>query len=126
MTMAEFSEVMRQVERMCNELSCEDCPLDEILEECPIGDTSFNTGLASMEKLVMDWAAENPEPRYPTWREAWESLFPDMAEINPPCPRYFMDEDRAQEYCGVRCAICREKPIPADIAEKLGVKPKEG
>ena len=50
------------------------------------------------ERRVMWWASAHPEPQYPTWVE-W---FNSMGGVD----------------CGER--------IPADIAEKLGIKPKEG
>ena len=46
----------------------------------------------------MEWAEAHPEPEYPTWVEWFNSMG------------------------GVDCG----EPIPADIAEKLGIKPKEG
>ena len=77
--------------------------MDSCADECSIGAFVLNT--ADIERKVMSWAAEHPEPVYPTWREwlseqgvlsaggLWEKAF---------------------------------EPIPADIAEKLGIQPKEG
>lgn len=123
--MAEFAEVIKQAQRMCNEMSCEDCPLEDVLEACPIGDTSFNAGLASMEKLVMDWAAQNPEPKYPTWFCWQNDVFRNHGlEI---CPKSFgVDCPYNNVPTGHECDICRNRPIPAYIAEKLGVKPIGG
>jgi hypothetical protein len=58
------------------------------------------------EKTVMDWAAEHPVV-YPTWEE-WLSDKYNLA---------YNDD--------FRLAMSRE-PIPADIAEPLGIEPKEG
>jgi len=60
-----------------------------------------------VEKIVMAWAAEHPEPVYPTWEE-WLSDKYNLA---------YNDD--------FRLAMSREY-IPADIAEKLGIEPKEG
>ena len=102
--MAEFCEVMRQAQRMCKyfEFECGNCPL------------CFNNGCSlppwkgkagdEIERRVMDWATEHPEPQYPTWKE-W-----------------------LEEQCVISDVGWFEKgykPIPADIAEKLGLKPKE-
>lgn len=47
------------------------------------------------------WGAENPEPVYPSWHEYLTDMY--LATWN----------------------MIKDKPIPNDIAEKLGVKPKE-
>jgi hypothetical protein len=54
------------------------------------------------EKRVMSWAAEHPKPVYPTWG-TWlaEKFGYDLREI-------------------------MYEPVPADIAQKLGIEPKEG
>ena len=58
----------------------------------------------------MQWAAEHPDPVYPTWGEWLVKM--GVAEIG-------------SGMLGIQPAIA-EQPIPADIAGKLGVKPKEG
>jgi hypothetical protein len=67
----------------------------------------------------MSWAAEHPEPVYPTWCE-W---LVDKGVVN--VARMPVD------YSGG--IVTEIKPsgkmyehIPADIAEKLGIEPKEG
>lgn len=123
--MAEFQEVMKQRKRMCEIFDCTDCPLshnnngisgvfcNEFIRDYP----------AEAEAVIMKWAAENPEPVYPSWRNAWKQLFPDAAQQSEsPCPKYFLSADRIN--CrGIPCWNCTAKPIPADIAEKLGIKP---
>ena len=107
--MAEFVEVMRQMKRMCANLSptCNGCKLclgkgtNEFCGEQP---KDILSNLTLVESVVMQWAAEHPEPVYPTWRELLGKLYPDAELI--------MD------------AI--DQKIPADIAEKLGIEPKEG
>lgn len=64
------------------------------------------------------WATEHPAPRYPTWNEWQESTFPDASDSVKPCSY----ASWAKLDCSGVCDICRGKPIPSDIAEKLGVK----
>lgn len=134
--MAEFTEVMRQAKRMCQScMSCDKCVFGTNSEMCPLVDhtveqlpTDWNLDkLPEIESIVMQWAAEHPEPRYPTWEDAWKQLFPEAANEHNPCPRYFMSRERVDEICYKRdCPGCWTLPIPADIAEKLGIKPIGG
>ena len=124
--MAQFIEVMRQAKRMCeafNDSDCRECPIGDADElECGITVTS-EMDCEEVEHRVMQWAAEHPEPVYPTWREWQNSTFPDADTRISPCT--FGSKDRFK--CdGKTCYECKLEPIPADIAEKLGIKPKEG
>ena len=124
--MAQFSEVMRQAKRMCeafNDGHCSECPIGHAdVLECGITVTS-EMDCEEVERRVMQWAAEHPEPVYPTWDEWDRKNFPD-AEIDiTPCT--FGSRDRFN-CAGKTCSTCKEQQIPADIAEKLGIKPKEG
>ena len=128
--MAEFQEVVRQAERMCRSFGadCDRCKLHCLDEEalCVFGGTpeAWRTNkVTDAERIVMDWAAENPEPRYPSWHEAWKQLFPDGQ--GSPCPVAY-DVRYEWEKCGADCKSCKDRPIPADIAEKLGIKPIGG
>ena len=134
--MAEFAEVMRQARRICKVYGddCDDC------KSCPCADnTNYKCNVTDLttdytvdeyrefERIVIQWAAEHPEPRYPTWRYAWKQLFPESSHNRPPCLRYFMSEECVDGICsGSNCADCWELPIPADVAEKLGIKPSGG
>jgi hypothetical protein len=60
---------------------------------------------SDMELRIMAWAAEHPEPVYPTWGE-WLNTYGVVSD------NFFSNAKMLD-------------PIPADIAEKLGVKPKE-
>ena len=100
--MAEFVEVTKQFNRLCGSTSCPECPLE--------GHCWWDRACSApdeFEKLVMDWAKEHPEPEYPTWYEWLKEqgilYTEDLAPIS----------DKGFE------------PIPADIVEKLGIKPKE-
>lgn len=76
---------------------------------------------------VMDWAAEHPEPRYPSWNRWFRETFPDSIYATSPCPNTFCRVCDPTAYHGeVECYECKGKPIPADIAEKLGIKPMGG
>lgn len=125
--MAEFTEVMRQAKRMHDMYNrggyhCADCPLDCSDGRCML---DFNDKFKpeEVECYIMDWAAEHPEQVYPSWDEAWKNLFPGAKKA--PCPRAFfgcVDYDCAE----TGCIECGSRPIPAEIAEKLGIRPKEG
>lgn len=99
--MAEFQEVMRQLNRLCshNEKCSESGCL--LFNECGNIGTHCSDPKHSyrIEKTVMQWAAEHPEQVYPTWQE-WFDTFDEAIDV--------------------------DEPIPADIAEKLGLQPKEG
>ena len=125
--MAEFAEVIRQVKRMCEEdkKMCAGCPMlkkatcifQRLPEEYDVEE------MRQAERIIMDWAAQNPEPRYPTWEEWQKANFPNA--LHSICPNYFMRE-KPLGTCAVSCAKCTGTPIPADIAEKLGIKPIGG
>ena len=125
--MAEFYEVMRQFDRMCKaHAGCVDCPLAIkgcVETKCSIG--SFIDNSENIEREIMQWAAANPEPVYPTWAEwilkvgaarrvpigePWPVEFPDGSMLEPCCETVVKENER----------------IPADIAQKLGIEPKEG
>lgn len=127
--MAEFTEIVKQAHRMCETYGPHDndcttlCPLGRAnnpagmkLCEC-IGFTDMESA-KEIEKRVLKWAAENPEL---SWKEAWKQLFPDAK--NTPCPGNCFGIEHYE--CSGCCSDRLEKPIPAEIAEKLGVKLKE-
>ena len=108
--MAEFQEVAKHWKRMCNKYwrstTCHGCPIAEhegAYEAC------YND-VAKMEEVVLEWAAEHPEPVYPTWVD-W---LVDHGLIFVTSNTYAFNFLKATD------------PIPADIAEKLGIEPKEG
>ena len=125
--MAEFIEVMEQTKRMCESFRdghCSECPIGNAdVLECGITVTS-EMDCKEVERRVMQWAQEHPEPVYPTWHEWQNSVFPDAAIDITPCA--FGSRDRLNCFLEKRCSTCNEQQIPADIAKKLGIKPKEG
>lgn len=126
--MAEFVEVMKQALRLCgchltiNKDYCEGCLLATEYGGCMF-DLLEKVDPEIIERRVVDWAAEHPEPVYPSWAEGWKQLFPDAAHT--PCPEIYFgfkcDKDN-EKYC---FACKHYAPMPAKIAEKLGIKPKE-
>lgn len=116
----EFSEVMKQVHRMCMTYLgnyCQHCPLCDENENCEMdafSEKSFDA--QAMESTIMDWAKKNPEPVYPSWRDGWKQFCPEAMAI--PCPKAF----------GVKCentvcSYCLNQPMTAEAAERLGIKP---
>lgn len=97
--MAEFSEVMKQYIRMCRLSTCEKCVLHG-MDVLPCG-ARAKENPKEFERRVMEWAEAHPEPVYPTWK-TW--LISEWVANTPKI----------------------DEPIPADIAKKLGIKPKEG
>lgn len=135
--MAEFQEVCRQALRMAKTMNAETgYPMDYLgLYITTDGEVPAELGRVAVtpekiERDIMEWAAAYPEPKYPSWNEAWEQLFPNAyhsahaCDVCSPCIKHFLPPERVK-CSGVRCVDCLDEPIPADIAEKLGVKPLE-
>ena len=129
--MAEFVDVMKTARRMCKSMDkCYVCPLHGLFDECCLQINKpyyyVDSYLARYEADIMKWGAENPESRYPTWQE-WNDLnFPDADDYITPCD--FMPKKKVEALMGkkcinLNCSQCIKFPIPADIAQKLGVKP---
>lgn len=122
--MAEFQDVMKQWRRMCDKMReqgdwCQSaiCPLGG---KCQLPST---TDIAEVERVVMQWAAEHPEPVYPTWGE-WLISVGAARKIPTGIPFELLDGrivDLPWE-----TVVDVNTPIPADTAQKLGIKPKEG
>lgn len=132
MTGQNFQEVMRQAVRMCAaegapEKQCEDCPVTKCEDAfCLLydGSDATNVQIQLFERLVMDWAAKHPEPLYQTWTEWQEENFPNKSKHIQPCMFASSEEMHCNEVSD--CYKCRERPIPAGIAVKLGAKLKRG
>lgn len=83
---------------------------------------------ANVAKVVIDWAKAHPEPVYPSWEEGWRQLFPDA--LTAICPLVYVTGALSDKYFAickscVICDDCKQKPIPEEIAKKLGIKPNE-
>ena len=115
--MAEFQEVMRQWGRYCKGYTenhnddCDGCPF-EINGSCNSYAKDNAQYAEQIEKHIMSWAAEHTIV-YPTWCE-WLT---DVGAI----PKVISWDEPLVE--AVYDAI--QNPIPADIAQKLGIEPKE-
>ena len=124
--MAEFMYIMEQVRRICYEHSdCEMCPLYKIHNSsgCAFDYYVFDgVSLDEVERKIDAWAKKHPEPAYPTWDEWQNSTFPDAVIYISPCEFGRYDRFKCSE---TPCDKCMKRQIPADIAEKLGIKPKE-
>lgn len=125
--MAEFTEIMRQAKRMCTAhgsmCNTNNCPLDNG-EACRINIDLDGEDYNELERIILDWAAEHPEPVYPSWEEGWRQLFPDTDIRHTLCPKVFGDKYKCDWCLDVNdCDVRLKRPMPAEVAEKLGVKP---
>lgn len=117
--MAEFQEVIEQFKRLCDSANqdCSICGLRNMF--CCMKDVVDNS--VEFEKRVMAWASEHPVV-YPTWEE-W------LIKIGGAVKKLYAQQyhyEAAQPTQLIEVVEVLDEPIPADMAEKLGVKPKEG
>ena len=128
--MSDFVQTMRDWRRMCKAYTTDD---DSCCEGCPVVDFREHGCGAIFEmedadwkryaETIMSWAAEHPEPNYPTWEE-WLQTVGVMvnAGLNKElCSRQLMIEGVSAYAIPTRKVL---DPIPADIAQKLGIEPK--
>ena len=120
--MAEFQEVIRQKKRMCQSVSCCKCDIylmcGQELSKCS---HFISNNPKKAEEIIMSWAAEHQEPVYPTWID-WlmsEGVIPDGYSAM----HSMKSEVRAATFFVTSKAFM---PIPASMAQNLGIKPKEG
>lgn len=128
--MAEFVEVMKMAKRMCGSISCDNCILPRGSDEMCIWEDApsmfTDEVIAEIEAKALKWAAENPEVRYPTWREWQQANFPNNSSPIHPCAFIRRSDAHCTDYIGKNsCYDCSNQHIPAEIAERLGIKPKE-
>ena len=109
--MAEFSEVMKQYDRMCETVYyCENCPMYNVDVDCE----RRIKYPKNFENIVMQWAEDNPPPEYMTWGD-WFASRKDLIKNW---------RDIKTSINGVPCMIgFLYESIPEDIAEKLGIDP---
>jgi hypothetical protein len=113
---------MKDWRRMCKAFTTDDdscccgCPVVDLHEYgCgAIFEMEDGTDWERYEGQIREWAAEHPEPVYPTW----EKYLADLMMLDMMCDK--TDNPNSVEN------YMRKTPIPADIAEKLGIEPKEG
>ena len=117
--MAEFKEVLKQARRMCNGIGrrCGECEATSCLVDVDEG----------FEEMIMKWAADHPEPKYPTWMEWWDKNFAGNGRrMLTPCSFVAPSElgcSIGKDGCMVAPYKCWHTHIPADVAEKLGIEP---
>lgn len=118
--MADFVQTMKDWRRMCETIQtknqqcpgvgwCKGCSLQGLCVIDTEVKDSTDSELSVIGDKIQAWAAEHPEPVYSTWAEWLDSM---EVVVN-----------------GVNAVMMRPKmlnPIPANIAEKLGLQPKEG
>lgn len=120
--MAEFAETMKKLRELCNaQTNCKNCTMLIGGMECGASLGSPNLPAGEVERRIVQWEAE----KYPTWYEFQVVRFPNHTRWIFPmafgvtCPNNGAAREKT-------CAECRNDHIPAEIAEKLGIKPKEG
>lgn len=103
-------EIMRLICR-CVDVDCDECPLS-LDGKCSVRPW-VDSDVVRVEGILEKWAKTHPEPQYPTWWEwlADKGIVP--AEVNPSVAYELNKKTKLVN------------PIPADIVEKLGLKPKE-
>ena len=125
--MADFVQTMKDWRRMCKHYSDESMKdgRHACVDMCPLGhntacgdiETATDRDIEDMAKEVAKWAAEHPEPKYPTWKEWLEEQrvvvhFDSVSEKGTKVKWELTNKSNCH--------------IPADIAQKLGIEPKEG
>ena len=129
----EFKEVCKQWRRMCD--SFKESAASEYrpcAEKCPVGcnpvcgelDAATPQDIERFEAAVTRWAAENPVKVYPTWWEWLQAMGLIRIQWNGPVlasMRLGVDDI---DYISVKKKMLEH--IPADIAQRLGLQPKEG
>lgn len=116
--MAEFQEVMREWARMLDaHRHKESIAIEALVQADAFKDAKL------VEEIVMSWAAEHPEPIYPTWGEWLQEQGVLDVEYIPSASR---TTSTSKSYIQtVKALTPFYRPIPADIARKLGITPKE-
>ena len=117
--MSDFVQTMKDWRRMCrvyttdDESCCNGCPVVDFREHgCgAVFQMEDSIDWGRYEGAIREWAAEHPEPVYPTWLEWLEQkgiikVYSNSMMVKTELPIY--------------------EPIPADLAQKLGIEPKEG
>lgn len=91
--MAEFKEMVKQYNRMCDYYftrECNGCPMSTIgLGELTCIEYIFeNPDIA--EKEIMQWAKEHPNPIYPRWIDVINNMYslPSTEAIYEPIPEH--------------------------------------
>lgn len=124
--MAEFVEVMGIKKRMCKYYEdrsggCGGCPLDNT-NFCALSDESLSErDFKEAETIMLNWNKKHPVI-FPTWIEWLKSI-----GVIPYLAGCVVKRDDDDNFLSghVNVNEIAIKPIPKDIAEKLGIQPKE-
>ena len=119
--MSDFVQTMKDWRRMCKAQEtiektdpCRVCPLANNGNDCcgiyEDNDGNDTRDYAHIEGVIARWAKEHPEPVYPSMAKYLEKFGITIRRDGSLQADFF----KAHE------------PMDADIAEKLGMKPKEG
>lgn len=110
--MAEYSAVIKEAKRMCWHYTQggnhDKCPMYPACNVSQCRKIAFERP-ADFEERIMAWAAEHPEPQYPTWIEFFLSL--GLSERDGEGYRLRVEE--------------LNKPMDPSIAKRLNIEPKE-
>ena len=120
--MTDFVQTMKDWRRMCKHYSdegvkrrtsCADmCPLGHNAACGGVMEDALDSDIKDLAEEVAKWAAEHPEPVYPTW---WEYL----------CMIGIIPDTLGDKTLGeVTLERLMHINIPQDVAEKLGLEPK--
>ena len=128
--MAEFKEVVHHFRRMVKDWEDSGLFGKDDIEKAASNMIAIpdESAALSFERYVMSWAKEHPEKKYPSLAEWWKSIYPHSSTGEPPCWRYFLSAKDYRDLCNKHtcsCASCKNEPIPKDVAEKLGIEPRE-
>ena len=123
--MADFVQTMKDWRRMCktyttnDDSCCEGCPVVDYNEHgCgAIFEMDDSTDWQRYEGAIAAWAAEHPGPVY----ELWGEWFEKRGDLIRGWHNATNIQWIAKTFGRLMCT-----PIPADIAQKLGLQPKEG
>ena len=114
---------VRMVGDRCT-LGCAGCPAKALWDKNDICLIRLVLKAENCEEQIEGlkaWAAEHPAQRYPSWREWRNKMFDGWECEIHPC--IFASYGRFNCTEVQTCWECANQPIPADIAEKLGIKP---
>ena len=123
--MSDFVQMMKDWGKMCNSnYECQKCRLSHN-PVCGALSHATDEDISKAEADIMAWAAEHPEPVYPTWFDWLKSEDILIVDI-VPCQSNPTSTSTQQLYVALLRGTAKMfKPIPAEIAEKLEIEPKE-
>ena len=121
--MINFTQTMHNWQRMCKyfdehyqEDCCHVCPIHNCDAIWAMDET---TDWGKIEESINAWAAEHPEPKYPTWREYLKEM-----GLTTSTNVYFSSENGAGIRINDTLNENADCPIPAEIAVALKLEPK--